>query len=860
MTVPPVFKSCTVKLVLPAALLSGKNFEFEFLNLDFLFSAAIIRPCFLSIGYVVLALLSAVLPPIRKSLALPKSIGTFVTITFLFCLAVALGVGSYQISEQVVHKNDRTYICNRSDTTLFRSIGLVRFHPTGTFESTRAFLPEIIATSGSLLTFIIVMFLSHRDEQLDVVGDVVTVRSESGREQRRQRKMAAIMWSAIGNSLRRLTNFVIFLFTAYVGVVKPSVSNFTYFAAFLFISTWWATYTPLRHGVYNKIKKFLIFYSAIHLIVLYTYQIPIVHNSWLPTGSFLSRLFGLNVLMDSSCPDWWKFPFVAPDFDDNDLIMKWPLYANPIVVLVRFLRFEEYINMFYYLTVAQYKFTRNGSRQYIDDNDYGSSVHEERFVSAGTVETNVDDVGQLISVSESSASAPSGRGRGNTLLLSTASSSNEDEQGRARSRSPARNGEGQNSIPMRKVTSQVVDRNKLSNIFNSKFSIELKSEKTTKTKDSAPGEQESAASKGMIAVMTFVIFHSYSIALTAMMTWALLYHSIFGLALLILTCILWIFRDTRKSSFTMAPLILIYIEFLLVLQYFLSMDIHAEIGDPGWMNFVGIQWATIPVHALIILCVQVSFLSAKLCLCTLTRRTLLSLPVFLLLRLARREKYYESLSDFERQRRINSYGTFGASKTGAGGVAVAKDPKSRKFAAFVEYLSNKVSIYFIFIVSFVLLMVATHFKPNFYNILFFALWALNLIYLKFSFRLYRGLAYAFWLTLTFYTSIVIIALYIYQFPGVSQWIIANTNLSKEWLDAIGLVDYSAIGESGALFLQLFAPIALFVVTMLQLKFFHGPWSRATSPRRAEDNPPSSSTEVATTSGRANAAGEFSKRI
>uniref|UniRef100_A0A1I7TGZ8 Piezo-type mechanosensitive ion channel component n=1 Tax=Caenorhabditis tropicalis TaxID=1561998 RepID=A0A1I7TGZ8_9PELO len=799
MTVPPVVKSCFVKLLLPSALLT----------------AAILRPCFLSIGYVVFALLSAVLPPIRKALALPKLVGTFVTITFLFCLAVSLGIGSYQISEQVVHKNDRTYICNRSDTTLFRSIGLVRFHPTGTFESTRAFLPEIIALSASLLTFVIVMLLSHRDEQLDVVGGVVSVRSESGQEQRRQRKMAAIMWSAIGNSLRRLTNFVIFLFTAYVGIIKPSVSNSIYFGAFLFISTWWATYTPLRHGVYNKIKKFLIFYSAIHFLVLYSYQIPIVHHSWLPTGSFLSRLFGLTVLMDSSCPDWWKFPFVAPDFNDDDLIMKWPLYANPIVVLI-----------FYYLTVAQYKFTRNGSRQYIDENDYGSSVHEERFVSAGTVETNVDDVGQLISISESSASAPSGRGRGNTLLLSNASSSNEDEQGRARSRSPMRNGEGQNSIPMRKVTSQVVDRNKLSNIFNT------------------PGEQESAASKGMIAVMTFVIFHSYSIALTAMMTWALLYHSIFGLILLILTCILWIFRDTRKSSFTMAPLILMYIEFLLVLQYFLSMDIHKEIGDPAWMNFVGIEWATIPLHALIILCVQ----------------TLLSLPVFLLLRLARREKYYESLTDLERQRRINSYGTFGASKTGAGGVAVAKDPKSRKFAAFVEYLSNKVSIYFIFLVSFVLLMVSTQFKPNFYNIFFFALWALNLLYLKFSFRLYRGLAYAFWLTLTFYTSIVIIALYIYQFPVVSQWIIDNTNLSKEWLDAIGLVDYSAIGESGALFLQLFAPIALFVVTMLQLKFFHGPWSRATSPRRAEENPPTTESEVATTSGRANAGRSIDPKV
>uniref|UniRef100_A0A8R1DN93 Piezo TM1-24 domain-containing protein n=1 Tax=Caenorhabditis japonica TaxID=281687 RepID=A0A8R1DN93_CAEJA len=632
MTVPPWFKTCTVKFVLPVALLA----------------AAIIRPCFLSTGYVFFAFLSAVLPPIRHNLPLPKLVGSFVSITFLFCLAVSLGIGSYQISEVVVHKNVTTYICDRWDTTLFRSIGLVRFQPTGTFESTRAFLPEIVSLSAALLTFIIVMLLSHRNERLDMVGDVVTVRSES--EQRRRRKTAAIMWSAISNSLRRLTNFVIFLFTAFVGIVKPSVSNFVYFAFFLLISTWWATYNPLRHSVYNKIKKILIFYSAVHFLVLYMYQIPIVHQEWLPTRSFISRLFGLNVLMDSTCPEWWKFPFVAPDLSSGDVIMKWPLYANPVVVLI-----------FYYLMVAQYKFTKNGSRQYIDDNDYGSSVHEE--------------------------------------LLSNASSSNEDEQQRERSASTERNGtEAPNSIPMRKVTSQVVDRKKLNNIFN------------------AAGEQESAASKGMVAVMSFVIFHSYSIALAAMMTWALLYHSIFGLILLIVTCILWILRDTRKSSFTMSPLLLMYIEFLLCLQYMLSMDIHSEIGDPRWLQFIGIQWISIPVHALIILAVQ----------------TLLSLPVFLLLRLARREKYYESLSDFERQRRINSYGTFGASKTGAGGVAVAKDPKSRKFAEFVEYLSYKVSIYFIFLVSLVLLIVATYFKPTFYTILFFALWALNLMYLKVS--------------------------------------------------------------------------------------------------------------------------------
>ncbi|CAI5447515.1 unnamed protein product [Caenorhabditis angaria] len=557
------------------------------------------------------------------------------------------------------------------------------------------------------------------------------------------------LFRAVLNSLRRLTNFIIFLFTAYVGVVKPSLTNFVYFAAFLFISSWWATYKPLRHGVYNQIKKFLIFYSAIHFILIYTYQIPLVHTFWLPTHSFLARLFGLNVLMESKCPNYWEFPFVAPDLDNTNLMMKWPLYANPVVVL-----------LFYYLTVAQFKFTRDGSRQYIDDNDFGSSVHEE--------------------------------------LLSSDTSTNHLQTGEApqrdRSASPIRDGESRDAIPMRKVTSQVVDRNKLSHIFN------------------VPGENESAASKGMIALISFVIYHSYSIALTAMMTWALLYHSIFGLILLITTCILWIFKDTRRTAFLVAPLLLIYVEFLLCFQYFLSLDIHQDIGDHKWITFLGINWIELPVHATMILMVQ----------------TLLSLPVFLLLRLARREKYYESLTDFERQRRINSYGTFGASKSGSGGVAVTKDPKSQSFAKFIEYLSHKITVYFVFLVALVLLIVATSFKPTFYTIGFFCIWALLVLYLKISFRLFRGVAYVFWLSLSFYTSLIIIGLYIFQFPGIASWVKTTTGLSDEWLKAIGLQDFSAIGKAGVLFLHLLSPIVLFVVTMLQLKFFHDPWIRATS--------------------------------
>uniref|UniRef100_A0A0K0D0A4 PRT_C domain-containing protein n=1 Tax=Angiostrongylus cantonensis TaxID=6313 RepID=A0A0K0D0A4_ANGCA len=72
--------------------------------------------------------------------------------------------------------------------------------------------------------------------------------------------------------------------------------------------------------------------------------------------------------------------------------------------------------------------------------------------------------------------------------------------------------------------------------------------------------------------------------------------------------------------------------------------------------------------------------------------------------------------------------------------------------------------------------------------------------------------------------------YKFQFPEVwTRW----TGLDKEWNDDIGLINYSDVGESGALFVRLFTPISLFVVAMLQLKFFHDPWM-AMMTRTSED--------------------------
>ncbi|VDM81061.1 unnamed protein product [Strongylus vulgaris] len=92
-----------------------------------------------------------------------------------------------------------------------------------------------------------------------------------------------------------------------------------------------------------------------------------------------------------------------------------------------------------------------------------------------------------------------------------------------------------------------------------------------------------------------------------------------------------------------------------------------------------------------------------------------------------------------------------------------------------------------------------------------------------SFGFFCRIAYPFWLSLIIYTSVVIISLYVYQFPDFPDIWTKWTGLDKKWNDDIGLINYSNAGKSGTLFVRLFTPISLFVVAMLQLKFFHEPW-------------------------------------
>ncbi|KAK6749437.1 hypothetical protein RB195_001816 [Necator americanus] len=681
------------------------------LPLSLLF-AAFVRPCFMSVGYVIFALLSPVLPSIHAAMPLPGSIRLYSWACLLYCMLTAIAMSAYQIYEAVGGRTEKTYIkhCNNSDLQWLRYSGLVRFHGGDGFESAKSILPEIVAFVASFLSTIFVAVLPHRRENLDVVGPVRPVRMGDNESPKKGFGTRSIMVA-----LKRFSNFAIIVLAALVGCVQPSLLNCVYFLSFLSVASWWALYKPLRHGVYNRIKKFLLFYAALHILAIYTYQIPIIQRI-LPGESILARIVGLSPIELTDCTSWYTFWLNTK--------LQLPAMLNPVILLV-----------FYHVLMVQLLWTYNGSRNYIDDNDVGSSVHEE-----------------LLNPQEGE----------------------EVENGQ--------------SIPLKKVTSQVVDRHKIGQIFG------------------APGQNQTVnvASKGMVAIISFALYHAYTFALLSMMVWALLYHSIFGLILLVFSCTLWMFKDSRGASFAVAPTVTIYVEFLLLVQYVCSMNVTPEeIRMPDWLKMIGFVIATDMWAAFV----------------TLTVKLLLSLPVFLLLRLSIRETFYDSLSEHERARRIHNYGTFHGDPT-----VLPRSPAGTDVAAdFVHWLSKQITKCSIFFVALVLLLVACQSNPVLYTIGFFCIWSLLVVYFKTSFGFFCRIAYPFWLSLIIYTSVVIISLYVYQFPDFPDVWTKWTGLDKKWNDDIGLINYSNAGKSGTLFVRLFTPISLFVVAMLQLKFFHEPW-------------------------------------
>jgi len=70
----------------------------------------------------------------------------------------------------------------------------------------------------------------------------------------------------------RLSDLAMALLLAFVASIWPCVLSGFYFVSLLLLCSWWASHWPLRRRVYNTFKLMLTSYCALHIVLLYVYQ------------------------------------------------------------------------------------------------------------------------------------------------------------------------------------------------------------------------------------------------------------------------------------------------------------------------------------------------------------------------------------------------------------------------------------------------------------------------------------------------------------------------------------------------------------------------------------------------------------
>jgi hypothetical protein len=118
--------------------------------------------------------------------------------------------------------------------------------------------------------------------------------------------------------------FVILLFAC--GAYWPSLLSIPYFILFIVLVTRWSLQHTFEGTKFQTIVKIsLLVYSALHIIIIYLYQLKLVRE-WLPPEQILARLLSLNNIFYTKCEDPGNL-FLNPEAN-------WQEMTYPFILLV----------------------------------------------------------------------------------------------------------------------------------------------------------------------------------------------------------------------------------------------------------------------------------------------------------------------------------------------------------------------------------------------------------------------------------------------------------------------------------------------------------------------------------------------
>nr|XP_020660013.1 piezo-type mechanosensitive ion channel component 2-like [Pogona vitticeps] len=291
------------------------------------------------------------------------------------------------------------------------------------------------------------------------------------------------------------------------------------------------------------------------------------------------------------------------------------------------------------------------------------------------------------------------------------------------------------------------------------------------------------------ALAQFIMRQSYITALIAMMVWSITHNSWLAFVLLIWSCIIWMVRDRCLCALRSSPFLVIYGNILVILNFFVGLNITQEELFPGVPTSLLIDLDLKPYS---LPCVH---LAAKI---SYLFTFWLLLKQHMIQKQKDRQEEEESLKE----------------------VMIDKAEMDTQDNLLLDILGSvlkgmlvKYWIYFCFVMFFI---VSFNGKVALYKILYILLFLLCVALYQVHYEMWRLVLKGFWLTVVSYSMVVLITIYAYQFEMVSAFFLNTLEISEERLKDLGLERFSTM----ELFARILLPGAFLLACILQLHYFH----------------------------------------
>ncbi|XP_031619369.1 piezo-type mechanosensitive ion channel component isoform X2 [Contarinia nasturtii] len=323
------------------------------------------------------------------------------------------------------------------------------------------------------------------------------------------------------------------------------------------------------------------------------------------------------------------------------------------------------------------------------------------------------------------------------------------------------------------------------------------------------GEEETQATIGehitfaIGHLSTVICKHSYVISNIMMMVWSIVYHSWLTFVFLLVANLLWIIPNQRKNMHRISKFVVGYAIFLLISQYLYCMNLTDD-ELPTKVDIKGINLE------------QIGFIRYRTYPCVpLLLKTLFTITFWLTYR---QMKYEDTL-----QRRSSTLAHLAAPfqvTVSAATTDLGPKPESKKSKIMMKagnIFKTVLMQVWIWIVVFALFFFAIYGKDmTVFRIVYMALFLIFMVTFQLSWRIWKKMMYVFWIFVIGFSMLSLTMIYTYQFDRFDEFWEKYIGIDKDLQRDIGLVKY----ETKILFLRLFYPTLLVVITVVQLQMFH----------------------------------------